>query len=97
VDGSWQLWVWWLAVSLYIFNIGIGLAAQFLRMKFGAFHHALYFAVFVSAILATLIWQHPLLLLTLSALCYMPISQPGTWKHPTAAAVGLIGYLSSCL
>ncbi len=84
--------IWSIALSLYLINMGVGLAAQMRWYHFGLTHHILYFLVFVSAIGATLVSLHPLMLLTLSALTYMPFSKPGTWRHPTAASFGLLGY-----
>lgn len=83
----------WVACLLYILNMCVGLAAQFRLLHLGWLHHALYALVLISAGLAWSLTLHPLLLVTLSALLYMPSSSPGTWKHPTAACIGLIGYV----
>lgn len=86
-------YLWAIAFTLYLINMGVGFAAQMRWYHFGLTHHILYFFVFVTAIGATLVSFHPFLLMTLSALTYMPVSKPGTWKHPMAALVGLSGYL----
>lgn len=84
-----------MAFGLYLINLGVGAAAQWAHLRLGWLHHALYFAVFSSAAVALVAWPHPLLCVTLAALCYMPLSRPGTWKHPTAALIGLSGYIAS--
>ena len=86
-------YVWPSAIVLYVLNLGVGFMAQMRWYDFGLAHHILYFFVFVSAIAATLVHFHPLLLITLADLTYMPVSKPGTWKHPAAAMVGFSGYL----
>lgn len=85
--------MFYLAFTLYVINLGVGAAAQLKHLHFGWFHHALYFAVFLSAIIAAALHFHPALLLTLGVLAYMPKSNPGTWRHPAAALVGFSGYL----
>jgi hypothetical protein len=85
--------MFYLALTLYVINLAVGAAAQLKHLHFGWLHHALYFAVFLSAIAATILRFHPALLLTLGVLAYMPKSKPGTWRHPAAALVGFSGYL----
>lgn len=82
-----------LAFGLYLANLLVGAAAQFTQLHFGLAHHILYFVVFASAVLATLVSFHPALLLTLLMLALMPKSKPGRWTHPAAALLGLTGYL----
>lgn len=94
---SWKDYLWYTAFSLYSINMGVGLAAQLRWLHFGWMHHLLYFFVFASAITTTWLCFHPLLLVTLGTLTYMPMSRPGTWKHPTAACVGYAGYVLSWL
>lgn len=89
--------MFYLALTLYMINLAVGAAAQLKHLHFGWFHHALYFAVFLSAIAATIWHFHPALLLTLGVLAYMPKSKPGTWRHPAAALVGFSGYLCALI
>ena len=85
--------LFYLAMGLYLINLGVGAAAQFGHRHFGWFHHALYFTVFVAAIGATILAFHPALLLTLAMLGIMPKTKPGTWRHPAAAILGFSGYV----
>ncbi|MCL4871826.1 MAG: hypothetical protein KJ063_22945 [Anaerolineae bacterium] len=83
----------YLAMGLYLINLGVGAAAQFTHLHFGKWHHLLYFIVFLAAIGAVVRHFHPALLLTLTMLALMPKSKPGTWRHPAAALLGFTGYL----
>ncbi len=83
----------YIALGLYILNLIVGFFVQVTRFKLGWFHHALYFVVFLSAIIAMLVTFQPMLLITLVALALMPKSKPGTWLHPTIALWGGVGYI----
>ncbi len=85
--------VWWVGFGLYLVNIGVGIAAQFGIFRIGKAHHLLYFLVFLSALGAFFAVLHPLQLLTVSALLYMPLTRPPSLRHPIVALLGLFGYL----
>jgi len=75
----------------------VGLAALLLRLKFGIYHHILYFFVFAFAIFALLFHFHPALLLTIAALLVLPKTRGRDFKHAGAAGVGMLGYIFSLL
>ncbi len=87
--------LWWVGFSLYLFNIGVGVAAQLKVFRAPLFHHLLYFFVFLGAIAAFFSVFHPFQLLTVSALLYMPRTKPPSKRHIFAAVVGLFGYLGT--
>ena len=90
-------WTLHLGAALYAINLAVGLSAQLLHAKFGAFHHWLYALVFAAAVAAAIFAFHPALLLTLIALALMPRTKPRTPRHPAVAAVGALGYLGAYL
>ncbi|MBC8069492.1 MAG: hypothetical protein IAG13_14240 [Deltaproteobacteria bacterium] len=83
------------ATTLYLANCALGIAAQLTGRGFGRLHHALYAAVFASAIAATVWSFHLALLVTLVALTVFPRARPGTLAHPLLAGVGALGYLGA--
>lgn len=94
----WTLtWTLHVGAALYAINLAVGLSAQLLHARFGAFHHWLYALVFLAAAAATLLAFHPALLLTLAALALMPRTKPRTPHHPLVAALGALGYLAAYL
>jgi hypothetical protein len=81
------------ATALYLLNCALGIAAQLTGRGFGWLHHALYAAVFASAIAATIWSFHVALLVTLVALTVFPRARPRTPAHPLLAVIGALGYL----
>ncbi len=87
-------------LGLYLANLTLGMAVQLRyvslhRMRW--VHHALYFVVFVAAILAMVglmvggsKWW--MLTLTLGALAVLPRYKGGTRPHMILALLGLVGY-----
>jgi len=92
-----SLAVLYCAMGLYAANLIVGVVAFFGRISFGRFHHYLYFAVFVLAGLAAVLRFSPPLLITLICLAVLPRFSPRGWKHPTAAVLGMSGYVISLL
>lgn len=80
------------AVWFYLANVVLGVVAQFTGLRFGRWHHALYAAVFVTALLAAVLDFRPGLILTIAALAWFPKARPRTWLHPLLAMLGLVGY-----
>jgi hypothetical protein len=85
------------ALSLYLLNLGVGLAAQLRLARLGVWHHRLYFAVFVSAAAALLLLREGWLLLTVACLALFPRARPRTWTHPALGLTGLLGYALALL
>ena len=83
----------WIGLGPYLLNCAVGMAAQFLRWRFGVWHHVLYAIVVVTALATTWLAFHPALLVTLAALAAFPRARPGTLSHPALAVLGLLGYL----
>jgi hypothetical protein len=87
-------------LGLYLANLALGVAVQFRyvslhRMRW--VHHALYFVVFVGAILAVaglMIAKSKwwMLSLTIGALAVLPRYKGGTRPHMVLALLGLVGY-----
>ena len=87
-------------LGLYLANLLLGVTVQFRlvslhRMRW--VHHALYFVVFVGALLALIglmiarsKWW--MLTLTIGALAVLPRYKGGTRPHMILALLGLIGY-----
>jgi hypothetical protein len=87
-------------LGLYLANLALGVTVQFKlvslhRMRW--VHHALYFVVFVGAILAIVglmiarsKWW--MLTLTIGALAVLPRYKGGTRPHMVLAVLGLVGY-----
>ncbi len=87
-------------LGLYLANLALGVAVQLRyvslhRMRW--VHHALYFVVFVGAILAVVglmigrsKWW--MLTLTIGALAVLPRYKGGTRPHMVLAVLGLVGY-----
>lgn len=87
-------------LGLYLANLALGAAVQ-LRLvslhKMRWVHHALYFVVFVGAVLAIIglmiarsKWW--MLTLTIGALAVLPRYKGGTRPHMILALLGLVGY-----
>jgi hypothetical protein len=85
-------WVFWCAFGLYCMNIVVGIIAHLRWFHFGKAHHVLYFIVFVSSGAAAFVAFHPGLVLPVVALALLPKSRPWTWRHPTCAFAGLVGF-----
>jgi hypothetical protein len=83
------------ATALYLGNCGLGVLAQLTHRGFGWLHHAVYAAVFASAIAATIVSFHFALLVTLAALTVFPRARPRSFAHPLLAVVGALGYLGA--
>lgn len=79
--------------GIYLANVLLGLAAQFLGVHAGRWHHALYAVVFVSTCATAIVDFRPPLLLTLGALALFPKARPRTVLHPLLAGVGAVGYV----
>ena len=87
-------------LGLYLANLALGVAVQLRyvslhRMRW--VHHALYFVVFVGAVLAIVglmiagsKWW--MLTLTIGALAVLPRYKGGTRPHMVLALLGLVGY-----
>jgi hypothetical protein len=87
-------------LGLYLANLALGVAVQLRyvslhRMRW--VHHALYFVVFVGAVLAIVglmigrsKWW--MLTLTIGALAILPRYKGGTRPHMVLALLGLVGY-----
>lgn len=87
--------VLYVAASLYGLNMLVGLAAQFLHVRWGVWHHVLYALVCISAAVA-LIWSFQWgLIVTGIALAAFPWARPGRRLHPTLAIVGAGGYVAA--
>lgn len=83
------------ATVLYLGNCGLGVLALLTGRGFGWLHHAVYAAVFASAIVATIVSFHFALLVTLAALTVFPRARPRSFLHPLLAVVGALGYLGA--
>ncbi|MCS6807213.1 MAG: hypothetical protein RML40_00600 [Bacteroidota bacterium] len=81
------------AFGLYCVNMLVGLIAQARLWHFGSAHHMLYFVVFMSCIITIFVSFRCSLLIVAASLVYMPRSRPWTWKHPSCAFVGFVGYV----
>jgi hypothetical protein len=87
-------------LGLYLANLILGVTVQFRIVslhKMRWVHHALYFVVFVGAVLAIVglmisgsKWW--MLTLTLGALAVLPRYKGGTRPHMILALLGLVGY-----
>ncbi len=87
-------------LGLYLANLALGVAVhlRFVNLhKMRWVHHALYFVVFVGAILAIVglmitrsKWW--MLTLTIGALAVLPRYKGGTRPHMILALLGLVGY-----
>lgn len=86
-----------LGLALYLAACGVGLAARYGGLRFGAWHHRLYALVVAATVAATMAEFHPALLLTLAALAALPRARPYTAYHPGLAWLGLVGYLGARL
>jgi hypothetical protein len=89
-----------IGLSFYLANLLLGVTVQFRWVslhKIRWVHHALYFVVFVTALLALLglmlegskWWK---LTLTIGALSVLPRYKGGTRQHMVLALLGLVGY-----
>jgi hypothetical protein len=85
------------ATALYLVNCALGIVAQLTGRGFGWLHHALYAAVFASAIAATLWSFHFALLVTVAALSVFPHARPRSLTHPLLAVIGGLGYFGAWL
>ena len=89
-----------IGLSLYLANLLLGVTVQFRLVslhKMRWVHHALYFLVFIGALLALLglilegsKWW--VLTLTIGALAVLPRYKGGTRQHMVLALLGLVGY-----
>ncbi len=86
-------WVFQLGLALYGLNLCVGAAARFAGARFGVWHHVLYAAVAVSALLAAVLAFHPALVVTLAALAVIPVPSARSGWHPALALLGFSGYL----
>lgn len=86
-------WAFQLGLALYGLNLFVGAAARFAGARFGVWHHVLYAAVAVSAVVAAVLAFHPALLVTLAALAVIPVPSARSGSHPALALVGFSGYL----
>jgi hypothetical protein len=84
-------------LGLYLANLALGVAVQFKLVSLHRIHHALYFVVFVGAVLAVVglmiarsKWW--MLTLTIGALAVLPRYKGGTRPHMVLALLGLMGY-----
>jgi hypothetical protein len=82
-----------LAVSVYVLNVLVGVAAWRTRRGFGPIHHALYALGFVGTAASAWLHFHPALLVTLICLAVLPLRSARSRWHPTVATLGLLGWV----